>query len=1295
MIHTGNLKALVTFLGFESRGHIFSKSFKNSGTFLGVDFQKETFLYPETEGLRIHERQTCNFTSPENAVVFECVYQLLQKGYKPKHIELEPKWKLGHGASGGRADILVKDQNDQPLLILECKTYGREFEKAWKETYEDGGQLFSYAQQIAETQFLCLYASIFDSKTNRLLTQQRIISHTDNKTILELSESPKSYQKASNVKMRFEVWKETYQREYTETGIFEETIEPYHIGKNHYTLESDTRPVTQHDKEGKYHRFRTILRQHNIARKETAFEVLVNLFLAKIVDEEENRHNLKFYWKGMAYDNYYDFVDRLQQLYQIGMRKFLKDDVMYISSKQIDEAFWTVKNRRNATKKQIQKYFRDLKFFSNNAFSLFSVHNEMLFNKNTKVLVELVQMWQTLRLKTKEQNQFLGDMFEYFLDNSIKQSEGQFFTPIPITKFIVSSLPLKQYIKNTSEPLKAIDYACGAGHFLTEYAHQIEPWVTKYKQTDVRQYYEQIIGVEKEDRLAKIAKVSAYMYGQDQIKVIEEDALGDCADLQDASFDILVANPPFSVEGFLLNLTDAQKARYELLKTTESNSNTNTIQCFFIERAKQLMASRGVAGIIVPSSILSNADGTHIATREILLKYFDIIALVELGGGTFGKTGTTTVVLFLRRKHHKPEPAEHYQNRVDDYFENPLSGQLEGKERLNTNISEYQDVYLIQKYCQHNNLPFEAYITLFGITPKTLHHADMLLKTERFKEYQKVFYQSTDIKNLQKKKSFKAQSKDAQEYELRKRLIAYLHAIEKDKLYYFMLASENPEKVLIVRSPSSTKEKKQFLGYEWSGAKGSEGIKYHGGGTVGAIQTPLFNPSDTQDQTKINYLIKQNFLGNPPCDLSEFKKHTEKIHYADMVDLLDFGRTDFNKAFSLGVKRDYAMESKWELVALGDIVETLNGLWTGKKEPFIKAKVIRNTNFTQDGKLDLSDVAELNVEQKQFQSRKLKLGDIIIEKSGGSSTQAVGRVVYYDINDDNFSYSNFTSRLRVKTENIHSKYLYLFLNRFYELGYTFDFQSGSSGIKNLNFDLYLSIKIPLPPLEVQRQIAKECDVVDTQSATAQHTIDEAREEIERKIDAVQGKRTALKELSIINPSKSEIKDLDPKTILSFVEMESVSNDGYIEKMVDKPYKDLKKSSYTYFAENDIIIAKITPSMENGKCALAKNLSNKLAMGSSEFHVIRVLHNLIPKYAFLFLNRDEVRKEAEQVMTGSSGHRRVPKSFYANLTIPIPPLSKQNELVEEIEILEQSISRAQEILQNAPSQKQEILDRYLT
>lgn len=963
MINKENLKALLKYLGFDKKGAIFSKKFEGDN-YLSVDITKEEFQYPESAGLLIHERQTCNFTSSENAVVFECVNNLLEKGYKPKHIELEPKWKLGHGASGGRADILVKDQNEKALLIIECKTYGKEFNKAWKETLKDGGQLFSYAQQISETEFLCLYASEFVEKGNQLQVEQRIISHKDNKKIIDIGEHYNSFKEASNVKDRFSVWKITYQLEFTEAGIFEENIQPYQIGKSNYTLEIDTRPVTAIDKKGKYHRFRTILRQHSIARRETAFEVLVNLFLAKIVDEEANKDNLNFFWKGIAYDNYYDFIDRLQKLYQIGMKKFLKDEVMYISNDQIDSAFWSVKNKDNATKGQVQKYFRDLKFFSNSAFSLIDVHNEKLFNRNTKVLIELVQLWQGLRLKTKEQNQFLGDMFEYFLDNSIKQSEGQFFTPIPITKFVVSCLPLEFKIKTASEPLKAIDFACGSGHFLNEYAHQIKPFVEKHKNIEISQYYENTIGIEKEDRLAKIAKVSAYMYGQDQIKIIEEDALTDISEIKNGSFDVLVANPPFAVEGFLFNLSDEQKKTYELYKTTDTNANTKFIQCFFIEKAKQLMTPGGVVGIILPIPVLTNHDRTHIATREIILKYFDIISLVELGKGTFGKTGTETVVLFLRRKHKQPEPAEHYKNRVEDYFE----PNHRGKDGLEQDLHEYQDLYLIKEYCKHIEVEFDDYRNLFGITPQNIKCLDPLLTTELFSEYKRDFYDSTEIKNLQNKKPFKDKSEEEKTLELNKRFIAYLQYIEKDKLYYFMLAYENDQKVLIIRTPTNAKAHKAFLGYDWDGQKGNEGIKYKDGDSVNEIETPLFNPNDQYDTSKICHLIQQNFQGNIPETLDDFESYKELITYANVTEILDFSQINFNKNFMLSPK---AHADEKEDFHLRDL-RSFNNLFDSIPKPIIEEL---EKEF-EDIQSNITNILRLN-NPEQF---KLSIGKRVVTK---------------------------------------------------------------------------------------------------------------------------------------------------------------------------------------------------------------------------------------------------------------------------------------------------------------------------
>ena len=129
MINQDNFVPLLASIGFTKNKSVFSKTIGT--TLLTVDISKQTIHYPESDGLNVNGGQTSNFSANENFVVFECVHRLLEKGYKPEHIELEPRWKLGDGASGGRADILVKDNFGKPLLIIECKTAGIEFKKAW------------------------------------------------------------------------------------------------------------------------------------------------------------------------------------------------------------------------------------------------------------------------------------------------------------------------------------------------------------------------------------------------------------------------------------------------------------------------------------------------------------------------------------------------------------------------------------------------------------------------------------------------------------------------------------------------------------------------------------------------------------------------------------------------------------------------------------------------------------------------------------------------------------------------------------------------------------------------------------------------------------------------------------------------------------------------------------------------------------------------------------------------------------------------------------------------------------
>ena len=1246
MITTKNFEDLLKTLEFETEGNTYQKSIGEAT--LKVDFDNKIY-YPEDQGLTVERDDICNLKQNENFVVFECVYQLLKKGYKPEHLELEPKWKVGHGASGGRADILVRDQEKNPLLLIECKTAGEEFERAWRKTLQNGDQLFSYAQQIPQTQYLCLYASdlLFDKNSgeNNIRTDQRIIAHRDNKNILDQNESLRPFADATDVEDRYAIWCDTYEREYTEDGIFEPNIQPYQIGKNKYTLEVDTKPTEAADakKDGKIYKFQTILRQHNIARREQAFEVLVNLFLCKLVDEEDNKTDLQFSWKGIAYDNYFDFVDRLQNLYKTGMNKFLGKEISYISNKQIDDAFWAVRNDTNATKKQIQDYFRELKYYTNSAFSLMDTHNEEFFKRNAKVLLVLVQMWQRIRLKTDEQNQFLGEMFELFLDDGVKQSEGQFFTPLPICKFIVGSLPLAEKIDANPEPLKVIDYACGSGHFLNEYAYQIKQIKENNKidrKIDLNNYYANITGIEKEDRLAKVAKVAAYMHGQDQIKILDIDALADRPEIKKESFDVLVANPPFSVDGFIHTLSKDDKKQYQLTQYTSEKSDD--IQCFFLERIYHLMAPGGIVGVIVPYSILSNVDAVFFRTREILLQYFDLVSIAQLGSGTFGETGTNTVVLFLKRKEPRPEPADQYCNRVKNFFEGD-------EEKI-----QYQDHDLIQAYCKHIEIPYEEYIKLFAQT--NLEPLSDLLEHDIFKDYEQAFSQSTDIKNLKKSNVFKKKTPTEQSEELAQRLIDYLHTIEKDKLYYFMLAHTQAGKVLIVNAPK--KEQDKFLGYWWSKRKGNEGIQYIGGDTVNDIVTPLFDPKNLDDDTKINTAIKRNFIGETTDELPDH------CHYANLPDMLDFSRIKFNKAINLNPKQNIDIETQWELVKLGEMAEIVAG--QSPKSEFYNQNQ-EGLPFYQ-GKKEFGEIylLEPTVWTEQVTKQSIK-NDILM-----SVRAPVGNV---NINPfDKICIGRGLAAIRVR-ENVLQNYLFNFLD---------NNQSLFTGHEGMSFDSISTsdelpeIKIPLPPLEVQQQIVDECDAADQETDEARQTITDAKQTIEEKVQAIINSGHEMKKLEDIAEELVAGGDA-PKNNFSQIKTDKFNIPIFANGVEDKGlygYTDIakiQKPSITISARGTLGYTEVRNEM---------------------FYPIVRLIVLTPNVDLV--NIFYLKHVVSRLDFTDSGsvipQLTVPKVRI--LQIPVPPLNIQQQLVAEVEQLEAKITEAQAVLDNATDRKNTILTTHL-
>ena len=168
----------------------------------------------------------------------------------------------------------------------------------------------------------------------------------------------------------------------------------------------------------------------------------------------------------------------------------------------------------------------------------------------------------------------------------------------------------------------------------------------------------------------------------------------------------------------------------------------------------------------------------------------------------------------------------------------------------------------------------------------------------------------------------------------------------------------------------------------------------------------------------------------------------------------------------------------------------------------------------------------------------------------------------------------------------------------------------------------------------------------------------------------------------INPRKSEIIDLPPDTMVSFVPMAVVNeHQKRFRSTEEKPISDVY-SGYTYFKNGDILLAKVTPCFENGKSGIAENLTNGIGFGSSEFFVLRPFkERVLSDYIYRLISTDSFLEQGKQKMTGTGGLQRVSRDFLSNYMIPLPPLPVQEKIIAEIESYQKIIDGACQIVEN--------------
>ena len=1244
MIRKENLEEMLKVIGYVRDAHkkIYEKRYADFDCVIEVDFTGSgSIRYPEDKGMKITRKTTCNFSDPENFVVLECITRLMDKGYRPEHIELEREWTLGHEKKSGFADILVKDEDGKTLFIIECKTDGAEYKKEYNNTLADGGQVFSYWQQERSCKWLALYASNFDGKKVSYTTDS--VDCSDDANILLAAKKDSSirlYKYAHTVEELYSAWNETYEKRLCGDVIFREDSQAYNIGVK-TRQKKDLVDFTPDDKI--VNRFEEILRHNNVSDKENAFNRLIALFICKLVDESTKGEDdeVEFQYK-QGTDTYETLQDRLQRLHRDGMEKFMREEIYYVPADYPEWLFSTYTGaKRKKAIEDLQNTIRILKFYSNNDFAFKDVHNEELFYQNGKILVEMVQLFEKYRIVYPSKHQFLGDLFEQLLNKGFKQNEGQFFTPMPITRFIWDSLPVERMIKSERGTVypKVIDYACGAGHFLTEAIEAINHFV--HSDGNNAWARDHIYGIEKDYRLARVAKISLFMNGAGEGNIIFGDGLENAPEkgIENGAFDILVANPPYSVKDFKQHL-QLKNNSFTLLDSIGLNGGE--IETLFVERIGQLLKPQGIAAVILPSSILSNDSASYTGAREQFLKNFYIRAIVAFGSKTFGATGTNTVVMFLEKFNEPPKQI--------DLSADSVSAIFDGDE-----LADWRDKEILEAYTAQIEVDDETYEKFLN---KSYSIEDMN-DIEYFKMYVSAFASSPEAGRLTKTKTYQKMSADEQERIYLQKFYEYAHAIESEKVFYFSLVYK--QTTVIITAPSDNKEQKEFLGYDWSNRKGNEGIQ---------IITPGGKMYDNEDRAAKGTLasaIKLSFEGTEPS----FNEEQQEFGIVmDTKDMLDFSRVNFNKSLALYGKRIPKYKSKYPLASLGSLS---NEPKYGANEsaiagnPTTDYRYIRITDITDDGYLGPEWMTAENIEEQYI----LQDGDFLFARTGATA----GKYFLYESKYGKAIYAGYLIRFQFDNSIVLPKYIKNVLRL---KPYTEWAEYNRRG-RNINATRYSAFRIPLPPIPVQKEIINECSIIDKEYESTRISIETYRKKIEDLFDKLDVANRGGYRLSLSDTDKFETsigkrilnKQLVADGSVPVYSANVIEPFGYIDELL---ITDFSVPSVLWGIDGDWMTNYMPENIEfypTDHCGV-------LRCKTSEIN---------PRYMAHLL-------DVEGAKMGFSRAYRASIDRVQGITFSVPERSVQDKTIEKIMEIEKHIREAEKKLEALNGKTAEIVMSYL-
>jgi type I restriction enzyme M protein len=609
------------------------------------DFEKKKVKYSEKiKGWKIDE-----FRGDEEIVRAFVLAKLVNElGYKPENIEIEKQYDIGRPkVNKTRIDIIVRDEDGSAFLYIELKS-PQDYEKDKDEVIEK--QLFNLASQEKgqgyNVKYLVLYT--IESTDNKI---------EDNCIIID-------YEKNSS----FDSWKE-------ERNFADKLPERYGLAQKEPFVKGGSKDLEKSFTHEKLDELRKNL--HNVlwggggTDDNDVFSSLVNIILAKIQDESEKKKGEKYDFQNFAFkkeeknkkeeeqkefETKEQLFERINELY----RRALKDRLQITDENELKESFVIERKKFSLAK---------LKF----------------------AVSKLEKYSFTLGNKLPNGKDILGEFFENIISTGFKQSKGQFFTHINIVKFLLWGLQLdKLAIERVNKDLEVpylIDPSAGSGSFLIEYMKFITH-VVKYRFKEkiddsikIKRFLNQwfypdeqenmwaekfIYGSEINPNLGTSVKVNMILHGDGSANIFVGSSKGDGLsnfskykkisgeNILDhsnkslvydknvnESFDVIITNPPFSVD---LDNDTKNNLKKEFIFGDKKNSEN-----LFVERWYQLLKPNGRFGVVLPESVFDTTENKYI--RLFIYKYFKVKAVVSLPQLTFAPfTSTKTSLLFAQKK---------------------------------------------------------------------------------------------------------------------------------------------------------------------------------------------------------------------------------------------------------------------------------------------------------------------------------------------------------------------------------------------------------------------------------------------------------------------------------------------------------------------------------------------------------------------------------------------------------------------------------------------------------------------